>query len=254
LIQKNYRLVFRLVSLVLFLMLATKLKSQQDLRNNASLEWFDQQVGLENTVLYDGIIYKETYRTINDKIKFYKSSSWLNGSLMYNGQMFTEIPMRYDVFGDQLLIKLKDQLGGGALLLFKNKVSTFTIDNTVFVNVKEIAEASGSDGFYELLWENGDMRLLAKHQKNDFLRKDRRSIYYEFIDDKKLFLLQYDGKYTPIGRKKDITALFPEFKKEVDDFYQKNKRLRSRDMDGFMGALINQIEDLLLQNQAKSPS
>ncbi len=253
-IAKNHQPVVRLVVLALILLIASSLKSQQTKEKDPSLDWFDQQVGFENTALYDGVIYKETYRTINDKIKFYKTSAWLNGSVMYTGQLFTEIPMRYDVFGDQLLIKLKDGLAGGAIQLFKDKVSTFTIDNTKFVNVKEISESSGGTGFYELLWKNDQMRLLAKHQKNDFLRKDRSSLYYEFVDEKKLHLLHYDGKYTPIGKKKDVTTLFPEFKKEVDDFYQKNKKLRSRDKDAFMIALVNRIEDLLLQNQSRSSS
>lgn len=253
-IQKNFKPVFQLVSLVLFLLVATTLKSQQDPPKDSTLDWFDRQVGLENTALYHGVIYKETYRTINEKIKFYKSSSWQNGSLIYSGQVFTDIPMRYDVFGDQLLIKLKDEMGGGSLQLFKGKVASFTLIDAVFVNVKEMSEASESSGFYELLWENDKMRLLAKHQKKDFLRKDRSSLYHEFIDKKKKYLLKYAGKYTLIAKKKDISALFPQFKKEVDDFYQKNKKLGSRDMDAFLTALINRIEDLLLQNQANSSS
>ncbi len=249
--QHNSTHLLRFTSLALFLLVVSPIRSQQVVQQDSYLNWFDQQVGLENTALYDGVIYKEIYRTINDKIKFYKSSSWLDGSVIYAGQMFTDIPMRYDVFEDQLLIKLKDQLGGGALLLFKDKVSTFTIDGTIFVNVTEISRSSSNSGFYELLWQNDNMRLLAKHQKNDFLRKDRRSLYYEFIDQKKQYLLYYAHKYSSLEKKKDVTALFPEFKNEVDDFYQINKRLRSRDMDAFMSSLINRIEDLLLQNQAK---
>ena len=246
--------VIRLLPLVFLLSVAATLKSQQASEKDIQLNWFDQQVGLENTALYDGIIYKETYRTINEKIKFYKSSAWLNGSVNYAGQVFTNVPMRYDVFGDQLLIKLHDQLGGRALLLFKDKVSNFNIDGTVFVNIENISEDSGRPGFYELLWGKDQLRLLGKHQKNDFLRKDRRSLYYEFVDLKKEYLVEFNGKYSPIRKKKDITSLFPQFKKDIEDFYQDNKRLRSRDMDAFMSGLNNQIEDLLLQSQPKSQS
>ncbi|MGB5237408.1 MAG: hypothetical protein WBM43_02615 [Flavobacteriaceae bacterium] len=253
-IPKNFTAFFRLVTFALILSGSFIIRSQEKPQKVSYLNWFDQEVGLENTALYDGIIYKETYRTINEKIKFYKSSAWINGTVKYAGQLFTNVPMRYDVFGDQLLIKLNDQLGGGALLLFKDKVSNFTIDGAVFVNISNISEASGRKGFYELLWDKDHMRLLAKHQKNDFLRKDRRSLYYEFVDLKKEYLLEFNGEYSPIGKKKSINVLFPQFKKEIENFYQQNKRLRSRDMDAFMSALVNRIEDLLLQSQPKSQS
>ncbi len=232
---------------VLFFVLTAitfNLSAQRTDKQSDYLQWFDQQIGIENTTLYKGIIYRETYRTINDKVKFYKSPQWFDGSVVYSGQLFSNIQLKYDVFGDQLIVKQLDRLGGGGLLLFKDKVSEFVIDNTVFVNVKDIPKSSEFAGFYELLLDlDNDTRLLAKHFKNDFVRKDRRATYYEFIDLENEYVLEHGRSYYRVNSKKELLKVYPEAKKAIDSFYQKNKRLRSRDMDAFMVALINSLEE-----------
>lgn len=207
------------------------------------LNWFDQQVGIENTPLYEGIIYREFYRTINDQVKFFKSARWYQGSVNYSGQEFHNIEIKYDVFGDELILKQLDRLGGGGLQLIKSNIRSFQIDGTSFVNVTDISADSGASGFYELLWQEGGHRLLAKHQKKDFLRKDRRALYYEFIDDQKKYMLDMAGKYFALDRKKDLVEVFPVLKKQIDSFYQKNKRLRNNQPDIFMINLMRDIHE-----------
>ena len=226
----------------------------QELPNSAYLNWFDEQVGIENTALYEGIVYRESYRTINDKVKFFRSANWYDGSLHYSGQDFYNVQLKYDVFGDQLILKQLDRLGGGALLLIKSNINSFKIEQTVFVNLRDAKKDSGIGGFYELLWEESDVRLMAKHRKKDFVRKDRSAAYHEFIDDKKLYLLDHNGQYHPINKKKELTDLFPELKKDIDSFYQQNKRLRTRNIDAFMVALVRKLTELKqAESQIQSP-
>ena len=218
--------------------------SAQETSNSTYLNWFDNKVGIENTTLYKGIVYREAYRTINEKVKFFNSAQWYDGSVVYSNQEFYNVQLKYDVYADQLILKQLDRLGGGALILFKSKISSFQIEDTKFVHIVGASTDSEIDGFYELLWTDTNIRLLAKHQKRDFVRKDRSAAYYEFVDDKKLYLLELDNNFYRINKKKEITDLFPELKKEVDDFYQKNKRLRSRDVDAFMISLLRNIDQL----------
>ena len=220
-----------------------QLKAQEN-TNSTYLNWFDDKVGIENTALYQGIVYREAYRTINEKVKFYKSAQWYNGSVLYSGQPFYNVLLKYDVFGDQLVLKQLDRLGGGAILLFKSKISSFWIEDTQFVHLRKEEIGAEVAGFYELLWEDGSIRLFAKHQKNDFVRKDRRAIYYEFVDRKKLYLLDLSGQYYPINRKKELIDVLPSLKKDIDKFYQTNKRLLNRDIDSFMISLIRSVSQM----------
>ncbi|MGI9547090.1 MAG: hypothetical protein ACR2MM_07630 [Flavobacteriaceae bacterium] len=231
-----------------FLLLTISLKSQERLQDSSYLSWFDRQVGIENTALYEGVVYKENYRTINDQIKFYKSAKWLSGSVVYSGQLFSNILLKYDVYADQLIIKQLDRLGGGAVILFKDKISSFTIDGTEFVHIKTSSINASLEGFYELLSSGSDKRLLGGHQKRNFLKKDRSFLYHEFKDLQKKYVLELGGEYYELKSKKDLIEVFPELKKEIDLFYKKNRRIRDKDTDTFMKTLFNRLDDLLISS------
>ncbi len=207
--------------------------------------WFDQLVGIENTGLYNAIVYKQKYRTINEKTKFLSSPNFLKGSVIYDGQFFSNLEMKYDVFEDELLIKQKDRLGGVTLQLFKDKIAEFTIDDRRFVKIDEAPLETGISGFCEIFLKNEHLVLLAKHRKNRLKRKGKRAMYYEFIDQKEQYLLIYNDSYYKIKGKKDLTALFPEMKNEINSFYSVSRSLRNSNRNAFMKALMKRIEILM---------
>lgn len=211
--------------------------------------WFDSLVGVENTELYNGIVYVEKYRTINEKTKFFKSPDFLSGSVTYYGQRFYGIDIKYDVFEDQLLLRLLDRLGGNTIQLFKNQISDFIIDGHEFVKIEERDGIEKNiSGFYEVSLRSPLFTLYIKHEKKDFARKDRRSLYYEFVDSKSDYMLLYKGEYFTIEKKKDVTTIFPELKKEIDKFYSIAKSLRNSDPNSFMKSLMKRVEILTSQN------
>lgn len=218
---------------------------QESMEDETYLLWFDQLVGIENTGLYDGVIYREKYRTINEKTKFFKSPDFLPGSVSYNGQEYFGLKLKYDVFEDELLLKLEDRLGGTTLELFKEQVAAFTIDGHQFINIQTLTKEGAISGFYEVSRKSSYFTLFTKHLKKDFSRKDRRTLYYEFVDLKKKSLLYYNGRYHWIENKKDVATLFPGLKKEIDSFYNQARRLRKSKPDEFVHALMNRLETLM---------
>ena len=228
------------------------IRAQDQIENADYLNWFDQQVGIENTSLMNGVIYREFYRTINDNVKFFQTDQWHTGSVKYTGQWYYNVQLKYDVFGDQLIVRQEDRLGGGALILFKDLVAEFRLDDKVFVNIDPGANELIRPGYYELLASRENLRMLIKYRKKEFLRKDRKSAYHEFIDAKKSYVLNFDGNYYPIKVKKDVVKIFPGFKSALDSFYQDNKRLQNRDPDRFMIALVDRLSTLLNQNQSNT--
>jgi len=233
-----------LVAVLFYLPLA---RGQEAMEDETYLLWFDHLVGIENTGLYDGVVYKEKYRTINEKSKFFKSPDFLPGSVSYNGQEYFDLKLKYDVFEDKLLLKLEDRLGGSTLELFKEKVTSFTIDGHQFIKIETLTAEGNISGFYEVSRKSSYFTLFTKHLKKDFSRKDRRTLYYEFVDLKKKHLLHYKGRYQWLRNKKDVTTLFPDLKKEIDSFYNQARRLRKSKPDEFIHALINRLETLMPQ-------
>jgi hypothetical protein len=230
-----------------FLISCNPLIAQRLTQNEQYYKWFDALVGIENTGLYEGIFYKEAYRTINENTQFFLSPGFHSGTVVYNSQVYVELRLKYNVYADQLLVKVQDRLGGNTLQLFREKVSEFTIDGHLFTRIPEGNAASVVPGFYEISVQTPSFRLLTRHSKKLFDRKDRSSLYYEFLDIKKAYLLHYHGSYHPINNKRDVTEIFPRLEKQINDYYNRARVLRRTDPHQFTLGLMQRIGSLLPQ-------
>lgn len=209
---------------------------------------FDGDVGIENTGLYQGVIYTDKYRTINEKTQFFQTRDFQPGSVCYDGQCYYNLELKYDVYEDEVLIRLVTRVGGGTLKLVKKYVESFQIDGHNFIKIlPEDAPSLTAFGFYEVALESASFTLFNKYSKKSFDRKDRKSIYYEFLDGPSENVLYYMGTYTIIKSKKDIVTLFPDLKREIDKFYNVARGLRKSNPDGFQISLMKRIEILLSQ-------
>ncbi len=244
---------FRAAIMPLLVFGSVSLSFGQDVARIEYLNSFDQQVGIENTGLYQGTIYTEKYRTINENTQFFQTREFQPGSVCYDGQCYYDLELKYDVFGDEVLVRLITEVGGGTLELFKDYIESFQIDGHNFVKITRTeAPLLNNYGFYEVALESSSFTLYIKHNKKIFDRKDRRSIYYEFLDGPSENVLLYNDKYTIVNSKKDIIAVFPNLKRDIDKFYNIARTLRKNDPDGFHISLMKRIEILLSQNNNQS--
>ena len=237
---------------VLFLALmacAFNLQAQESSQRDYYI-WFDDQVGIENTGLFNGIRYKEMYRIKNGKHKFYKSPEFLTAHLHYDGQPYYDIPLKYDLFEDQLIISLQTNAGSSIIQLLKEKVTGFELDDKRFVQINgiEIFKSKEiSDGFYEVLEEGASLTLYKKHRK---LRKkvlEKQSILNEFRNDD-LYYVHHGELFYPVKNKNDLIKIFPERKKQINAYFSGNKYLMDTDYDLFMTQIADRIDAAITQN------
>lgn len=220
----------------------------QDQAEIGYYNYFDKEVGVENTGLYQGVMYMEKYRTINELTQFFKSGDFQSGSVCYEGQCYYDLDLKYDVYEDQVLLKLISKAGGGTLKLFKDKIDNFNIGEHHFIKIeRQDAPNLNAFGFYEVAYQSDRLTLYSKYSKKSFERKDRKSLYYEFPDGHTEHVLLYAGNYHIVNSKKDNVLVFPELKKEIDKFYNLARGLRKSDPDGFQVSLMKRIELLLTQ-------
>ncbi len=211
--------------------------------------WFDGTIGIENTALYEGLVYVEKYRTVNDRTKFLDSPDFLPGAVTYYGQPYYGLELKYNVHDDQLLLRAVDKVGGGTIQLFKEGVTGFQLGKRTFTRLdNNMSVVLGVTGYFEVKMKNGFFDYYTKHQKKVFKRKDRNLLYHEFVDDKQVHLLFYNDKFHRLNGKKDLVTIFPDLQTEIDAFYRVAKSLRNEDYDGFMLSLMNRVQ-LELENK-----
>src|SRR5690606_27783859 len=112
---------------------------------------FDKIVALENTDLASGTEYIELHIIRNNKHKYLVTEKFVSGDVSYDGQVFRNIPMKYNVYDDLLLINLINSGGETTLQLHKEKIEGFSLHGQNFMNLQlPEDQESEIDGFHEL--------------------------------------------------------------------------------------------------------
>ena len=213
---------------------------------------FDEHVGIENTGLYQGIVYVEKYRTINERVHFHKGVNFLPGSVYYDGQWYYNLDVKYDVYDDKVLLRLVTEAGGGTIQLFKGYLDEFVLDGEHFVKILEKdAPLLSEHGFYAISMEGIYFTLYTKYTKRSFEKRDKKFLYYEFLNGSSEYALFYKGQYHRFNSKKEVIDLFPELKKEIKAFYGLARTQSKADPNGFKISLAKRIE--LLVSRTRNP-
>ncbi len=234
----------KLISLLLFLSLffTVNLSGQTSTENEKYYIWFDKIVGVENTSLFNGLRYLEEFRTLNNNHKFFSTSQFIKGNLIYDDQNYYDIDMKYDLYKDQVIVNLQGQSGNSIIELNADRIEQFTLNGITFNQVK--TNNKDLKGFYAILTENNGVICYKRYRKSQKKYIQNKNIYYEFSSFNEYVLNIPSGIY-PIKSKSDFIKVFPEYKNEINNFYRKNKKLIDSNYDMFLAQLTNEVSSLI---------
>ncbi len=202
--------------------------------------WFDSIHGDENAELYSGILFVDEFKVTNEKHRFFKTDSFVNGTVSYNGNTYYHQDLKYDLLNDELLVKPKTATSALILQIVKNKIDSFSLKDQKFIKLNANSSRSSDSEFYEKLSENKIILLLKKHSAIN-LGPRNEVLYYEFRYKSKFFIY-YKNEVFPANTKNDIIAAFPEQKKMIRKSFKKNKLLRKANPVSFMQYLSDELE------------
>jgi|FLOH01.1.fsa_nt_gi hypothetical protein len=243
------RITTKCILAFFFILNTAYISSQTSSNDRDYYNWFDSKLGLENTGLHNGIIYEEIYKTIDGNHKFYLTSQFTKGSIIYDGQAYFDVEMKYDIYEDVLIVKLPSHSAYYIIKLINDKINRFSINNHQFIKKSERNEEFFNEtisGFYEIYFQSEHISLFKKHKKSRKERIGESFVYNEFKDDSE-YIVSYKNHYYKISSKKDLKTLFPKLKKNINNFYKSNKRLFKSDNDSFMIQLIKHVNSLIIK-------
>ncbi|WP_025763110.1 hypothetical protein [Dyadobacter tibetensis] len=155
--------------------------------------------------LYNGRIYY-WYDYRSEEHQFYKDSEWHMGQVFYDGQQHDSIPLKYDVFKDQLLIR---HLNGDHMILQTPKISWFSIDDHRFQYLtKEGGLPAGMiSSFYDQVFIGKTSFLVLRKKDRQEKIVDKKVVSFYPVKDR--YYLLIDGIYREVRSKKSVRSLFP---------------------------------------------
>lgn len=208
--------------------------------------WFDNQINRYNTSLFNGLEYIELYRTINERHKFFNSSEFITGSIIYDGQFYDQVPLKYDLNVDELLFNVGYNYSYPTLILFKSKIQSFSLEGSEFVQINNSSSETQMTGFYEVLMVREPITLLKKNNKKRFKRIKGRTVYYEF-DYENSYFVKYQNNYYEIGSKNDVIRVWPIKKEYINEYY--NPAIRKTNEDNFWTSFFEKLADTFITEQ-----
>lgn len=220
------------------------LPAQEVQDSTAAFKWFDAVVGVENTGLLNGIEYIEQHVSVNDRQKFLGSVLFTRGSVVYNGQPFYDVEMKYNVYDDVLLLR---GIGNKPLQLHKSRVREFSINGLHFLNIREDSTAA-VNGFHEVILDTDTLTLLKKHTKKRKKYLDRSFTYFEFEEDTPRYAFGYKGVYHPANSRREVINAFPDHAPDIRKFYREERSRAKSNPDLFMTNLSKRLNQLTSSN------
>lgn len=213
--------------------------SQTDPNINLYYNWFDNQVGNENLNLNKGVFHKETFKTLNKSHQYFTTQKFSHGQIVYDGNPYDNILMKYDVFNNKLIIKLLNQKGHHLIVLSNNLIDSFSIKQHHFIKHKS---KDNHILFYEVLAKNNVYTLFKRNIKSRNNKIEKKSSYSYFKNSNKYILL-YKNKHYDLNSKKDFTQIFKSKKKQIKSFYRLKKTSLKTDPEKFKIELLKHIQE-----------
>lgn len=205
----------------------------QQINETKFYNWFDENLGSENSLLFNGTRPAENTKSKNGSHKYYLSSAYIPGNIVYRGQPFFNIPIKYDINEDEIIINLTSGTKSSVIKLIKANVQRFTLQNKQFIQLADGDQKLIVNGFYEVLFESPVLSLYKKHHKTKKERIVQKEVYTDFKEED-VYLLQRLGKYQTISNKNDLIKIMPERKSDINHLYNKNDKLQKSDFDAFL--------------------
>ncbi|MDQ6812818.1 MAG: hypothetical protein M3040_03630 [Bacteroidota bacterium] len=181
--------------------------------------------------LYNGKEYKDYTHKFDSGLPYFIQSEWSNGTVDYDGNIYQDVPILYDVVAQQVIIL--NYNSASKIELLKEKIKAFSLSGHSFLNIPRdsLVSANLDGGFYDVLL-NGKMVLLARRTKN-IQAVLRQAVEYR-VYDKDHYYIKRDNKYFTVDSKKSFLEQFGNKRKEIQQYMKQNKLRFRKDPEQVM--------------------
>lgn len=238
--MKDFKFPFS-VLLLLFYFTGALVNAQEEQK---LIGYYDSIVGYKNLSILNGVEALNPYRTINEKHPYFSDPDFVKGSIIYDGEPFRDVFLRYDMFRDIVTIKLKNTVGGTLLFdLISDKVSEFEINNHRFINLK--FKKKFDSGFYEIIYTSLQLSIYQKRYLKPLDKRDKEILYYEFdqLPDHYVFYTTPYGYFYP--SEDFLLENYERCSSPVNDFINRNKKLKKQNQKSYLielGKLLTTLD------------
>jgi len=197
----------------------------------------------EQSGIYRGVGYTGFPLRLKNGHQFFETTDPVNGSVYYDGMLYKDIPMWYDLVKNQLIVKYVDQFS--MITLHNELIDEFSIFNHHFIHLGRDATGKGTltDGFYDLVYD-GKSQVLVKRSKGTLKEVNSSGVFITILKQKNEIYLKKDGVYFPVATKASVLKVLGSQHKKIQDFLKKNKIKFRKDPEGSITKMVSYFDQI----------
>jgi hypothetical protein len=171
--------------------------------------------------LYNGSVYVGYRFSFKNGQPYFKGQEAGTGTVLYDGILYRNVPMWYDLLSDKVIITHHDEVS--QLSLVREKVAYFILHGHTFVYLRpdSLVNTRLTPGFYDLLYQ-GQVTLLARRIN----RLEQRTLpagIERTLRLKVRYYIKRGGRYYAIKNQHALLQHLKDKKKELRQYIKQNK-------------------------------
>lgn len=181
-------------------------------------KWFDNQVGVENALIYNGDTYP-LIRKAKFGHQFLGNGQWQNGKVYLDEQWYFDVALLFDIIDEQLVAKPPESQIPNGILLNMSSIQYFTIGQASFIPIlfKE------TNHFYEVVFEGKKLTLVSRHQKQLDLKPDG-----SHVKESVNYFILFKDDLIPLKSKQSLKQVSPNATIISKQIKSRNSKLNVR--------------------------
>lgn len=204
---------------------------------------YDAHIG-KNSMLRTGRYYFTDYGGKKGH-QFYVDDYWERGSVTYEGEVFDNIFLKYDIYGDIILVEHFNIDGyPSPIQLYRPKVSSFTLMGHHFIWLEKDTISGLRTGFYDQMYKNDGLEVLVKRKKEMVNATEINSVNEEFAVKDRFYIKKNEMIYR-VKSNGSIAKVLKDRKKEVKSFIKKNHFIFKINTDNQLVEVVKYYDSLL---------
>jgi hypothetical protein len=186
---------------------------------NRAIHYYTDGTGASSN-LYNGIIYQGYNHHVQGH-PFFAVATFQEGSISYDGIVYPDIPLSYDLVNDQVIIPNNDK--SVLIQLLKEKLAYFYSSGHLFIRILPDSAAVNfpGTGYYDNLY-SGKATVLVKREKKAQTFGKAEEDLSRFVEYDHYYLL-LNNRYYEVRNRGSVLDALQDKKTAMKDFFRGNK-------------------------------
>ncbi len=180
----------------------------------------------QQSLLNNGVAFQDYASNVDGSANFQDLTTFVNGSVVYQGFRFDNVPLMYNLHQDRLI----SSLGRFSKYSFvSDKVSDFYLNNHHFkyIKVSDTTQSIIKSGFYDLI-HDGESKIYVRRVRNMQYTLENKVVRYFFVP-KTNYYIERDQKFSSISGEGSFMSYFKDKKSELKKLLkEKNIKFRKK--------------------------